>query len=129
MTRQRRYQARHRAAGLCEKCPRPVLPGYVQCQRHLYRGARRQPFKALAAQTLARQRFEAGEPVAALAARFKVTENAVRALLKRLGAWPRVAEIDPSGPPAPRRATIRPAPSAHPGPAARGPARARRPGR
>jgi hypothetical protein len=34
MSRQQRYQARHRAAGLCLACSRPVLEGAVHCRRH-----------------------------------------------------------------------------------------------
>ena len=34
MSRQRRYQLRHKAAGLCCQCREPAVPGMVLCLKH-----------------------------------------------------------------------------------------------
>ena len=35
-----KYRKRHKEAGLCVDCPRPVFNGSVRCQFHLFRNAK-----------------------------------------------------------------------------------------
>lgn len=35
------YRERHARLGLCDRCPRPRLPGYVRCRKHRDENRRR----------------------------------------------------------------------------------------
>ena len=42
LSRQRRYQLAHKAAGLCSQCPHPSIPGSLYCLDHMIKVRERQ---------------------------------------------------------------------------------------
>ena len=82
ISRQRQYQARHKARGLCVTCPKRAMPGYIHCKQHAHHGQWRQVFKSLAAKAELVRLWQSGMTIARIAQTFRVSHAAVTNQLK-----------------------------------------------